>query len=86
MTLVEKWQLRLTLRAEGAKLYAEGAKLYAERDKLRAEGDKGWAEAIIETHGNITLRWITKKDRLDCELETGEYFAGDALKDVAELV
>ena len=55
------------------------------RLKLHAEGDRLWAEAIIETHGNITPQWIEKKGRMDCELKTGEYFSGDALKDVAEL-
>ena len=78
ISLSAKWQLRLKLRAEGAKLWAEGAKLYAEGAKL-------WAEAIIETHGNIKLRWVNNKGRTDCKLETGEYFSGDALKDVAEL-
>src|SRR3990167_2928436 len=56
------------LRAEGDKLRAEGDKLRAEGDKLRAEGDLVWANAIIETHGNIKLKWTNKKCRLDCEL------------------
>ena len=66
------------LWAEGAKLWAEGAKLSAEGAKLRAEGDKLWAEAIIEVHGNIQLEWKWRGEVLDCTLETGETFKGDA--------
>lgn len=35
-----------------------------------AEGDKLWAEAILETYGNIKVEW--KDD--NCILETGEAF------------
>ena len=65
------WKIRLSLRAEGDKLWAEGNKLWAEGDKLRgegsklwsegsklwAEGDKLWAEAVIEAYGNVTIEW-----------------------------
>jgi len=37
------WKIRLSLRAEG--------------DKLWAEGDKLWAEAVIEAYGNVTIEW-----------------------------
>ena len=71
------WNIRLSLRAEGDKLWAEGSKLWAEGSKLRAEGDKLWAEgdklwaeAILEVYGNIKIEWIND----DCYLETGEVF------------
>jgi hypothetical protein len=38
------WKLRLSLRAEGNKLWAECDKLLAEANKLRAEGNKLWVE------------------------------------------
>ena len=81
-----------TLRAQGNTLYAQGDTLYAQGDTLRAQGntlraqgDTLWAKAVLDTKGNIKIKWTGTNSR-DCELETGEYFRGDALKDVAELV
>lgn len=34
-------------------------------------GDKLWAEAILEVHGNIKLKWGMDGS---CKLETGETF------------
>ena len=64
MTLEEAWNTRLKLWAEGT--------------KLRAEGTKLWAEKILEVHGNIGVEWKWRGDVLDCRLETGEVFKGDA--------
>ena len=44
MTILQAWNERRRLRAEGDKLNDEGCKLRAEGDKLFAEGDKLWAE------------------------------------------
>lgn len=40
------------------------------RAKLRAEGDKLWAEAVIEVHGNVFIKWTND----GCIVE-GEKFA-----------
>ena len=76
LALSVQWETRLKLRAEGDKLWAEGDKLRAEGDKLRAEGAKLWAEAILEVHGNISLRWEWLSDKNDyrCALENGEVY------------
>jgi len=44
MTILQAWNERRKLHAEGNKLAAEGNKLWAEGDKLRAEGNKLAAE------------------------------------------
>ena len=44
MTILQAWNERRKLRAEGDKLHAEGRKLWAEGDKLFAEGNKLHAE------------------------------------------
>ncbi len=57
------WGIRLSLRAEG--------------DKLWAEGDKLWAEAILSVYGNIEMEWKNwseEKQSHECHLETGEVF------------
>ena len=79
------WARGDTLRAKGAVLWAKGAVLWARGDTLRARGDALWAEAVLTVKGNIKIKW-TGEDSRDCELETGEYFRGAALKDVADLV
>ena len=38
-SLLFVWKTRLSLRAEGSKLYVEGSKLWAEGNKRYAEGD-----------------------------------------------
>ena len=99
ISLSVKWNMRLklyaqgatlrakgaTLRAQGATLRARGDTLYAQGATLWARGDALWAKAVLDTKGNIKIKW-TGADNRDCELETGEYFRGDALKDVVELV
>ena len=50
ISLLFIWKLRLSLRADGDKLWTDGA-------KLRADGDKLWAEAVIEAYGNVTIEW-----------------------------
>ena len=57
ISLLFIWKLRLSLRADGDKLWTDGAKLRADGDKLRADGDKLWAEAVIEAYGNVTIEW-----------------------------
>ena len=69
MTILEAWNQRRKLCAEGDKLCAEGNKFWAKGDKLYAESNKLWAEgrklraegdilfydAIIATHGKDTV-------------------------------
>ena len=91
LRLANVWKARSQLYAEANKLRGEGRKIYAEADKiwakgdklraegnkLRAEGDKLWADAILETYGNIKIEWknwdIEKQDN-ECHLGTGEVF------------
>jgi len=65
--------------AEGVRLSAEGDKLLSECSMLWAEGDRIWAEAILETFGNIIVEWKTRGGIIDCHLENGEIYKGDAL-------
>ena len=48
------------------------------RSKLRAEGDKLWAEAVIEVHGDVPLKWT----EAGCIVE-GEEFTNKKSAEVA---
>ena len=55
------------------------ASAWRQRIKLRAEGNKLWAEAIIETYGNITLSWSWRTDDGECRLENGDVYSTETV-------
>jgi hypothetical protein len=57
MTILQAWNERRKLRAEGRKLWAESDKLRAEGDKLFAEGDLVFINAVLSVHGNVEIKW-----------------------------
>src|ERR1700731_4778615 len=79
-TLLDEWQARNKIcaegnknSAEGNKLRTEGNKLYAEGNKLRDEGNKLWTEAVLAEFGPAcTITWDT--DPGGCTLSNGERY------------
>jgi len=67
LSLLFVWKLRLQFRAEG--------------DKLTAEGDKLWAEAVLESNGNITLDWLGVTE---CLLENGDIYTDKGMKHASQ--
>ena len=47
------------------------------RLQFRAEGDKLWAEAVLESYGNITLDWLGVTE---CLLENGDIYTDKGMK------
>jgi len=57
MTVLEAWNKRRELRAEGKKLQAEGSEMWAVGSKLRVEGNIIFYDAVTATHGNVEITW-----------------------------
>lgn len=78
-TLLDAWQARTKLCAEGLKLLAEGLKLLAEANRLGtkgvrlwAEGSKLWTDAVAAEFGpDCTITW---QDGTTCILGCGETY------------
>jgi len=47
------------------------------RLQFRAEGYKLWAEAVLESYGNITLDWLGVTE---CLLENGDIYTDKGMK------
>jgi hypothetical protein len=59
---------------------AKSSKIWAKSDILRAEANELWAEAILETFGNIKIEWKNfndEKNDHECHLENGEIYGFD---------
>lgn len=90
LKLFKRWEERLKLQIEGNKLYAEGNKLHVEGNKLCSKGfelhvesDRLWAKAILETYGNIILKWKNwnkKYQSCECHLENDEVYGFNNLE------
>lgn len=74
--LEKAWQKRLELHKEGRKAYDEGRKIFGNGDILFTEGNTCWAEAVLNTYGDIKVdfRYNQKTNKNDCYLGNGEVY------------